>query len=119
MRDEQIRPCEIWAPGAHLRTNRVAAAKERDRESRARRERLREDRERAREQEMERARERAREARVRERERIRALAQGCRKFQTVQYNKVFKPKLSDKKCVILRHFATFYKVRKLQNFLFK
>ena len=45
--------------------------------------------------------------------------QGCRKFQTVQYNKIFKPKLSDEKCVILRHFATFYKVCICKNFIFK
>ena len=49
-------------------------------------------------------------------EQNRVCFQGCRTFQTVQYNKIFKPKLSDKKCVILRHLATFYKVSQCKNF---
>ena len=32
---------------------------------------------------------------------------------------MFKPKLSDEKHVIFRHFATFYKVHKYQNIMFK
>ena len=40
-------------------------------------------------------------------------AQGLRKFQTVGKNKIFYPKLSDKRRVILRHFAKMLNISKL------